>query len=330
MLKAPTCAEHTPREARRGSSGVRRCDSCNSACPLQRHGHDQDGRCLDNVGSTGTGPEPRACQSAANTKKRRRLPLLFRRRIHADRTDNMWSTLQSALLLAPLALSAPTADKRDVDTRFPYTGPAVPIGDWVDNTVNGNGKGFIRLVEAPAVKPASGSKPSNSINVISLAFIPNGMTVHYQTAFGLDDAPTVHYGKSANDLCYTATGYTTTYDRTPPCSIAMTTMCNQYFHNVLLHNLEPGTTYYYRIPASNGTTASSTLQFKTAPASDGGDAFTIAVLNDMGYSNAQGTHKYLSEAADGEISFAWHGMQFLQRPRGFLLTASLRWRHLVR
>ena len=29
-----------------------------------------------------------------------------------------------------------------VDTTYPYTGPAIPIGDWVDQTVNGNGKGF--------------------------------------------------------------------------------------------------------------------------------------------------------------------------------------------
>jgi len=37
---------------------------------------------------------------------------------------------------------------------YPYTGPAVPIADWVDQSINGNGKGFIRLVEKPAVTPA--------------------------------------------------------------------------------------------------------------------------------------------------------------------------------
>lgn len=216
------------------------------------------------------------------------------------------STLFGAALLAALPITAaPTQEKRDSDTRYPYLGPDIPIGDWVDDTVNGNGKGFIRLVESPAVKPSS-AKPSNSINVISLAYIPKGMTVHYQTPFGIDGEPIVHYGPSANDLCYTSTGYTTTYDRTPPCSIAMTTMCSQYFHNVLLENLQPGTTYYYSIPSSNGTTASPTLKFTTAAAPSSKE-FTIAVLNDMGYTNAQGTYKYLNQAADDGIAFAWHG-----------------------
>ncbi len=72
------------------------------------------------------------------------------------------------LLLALSASAAPTKHKRDVDTRFPYTGPTVPVGDWVDPTVNGNGKGYPRLVEPPAVQPGS-DKPSNNVNVISLS-----------------------------------------------------------------------------------------------------------------------------------------------------------------
>lgn len=133
------------------------------------------------------------------------------------------------------------------------------------------------------------------------------MTVHYQTPFGLDDAPIVHWGTSADNLCETATGYTTSYERTPPCSIAMTTMCSQYFHNVLLGDLQPATTYYYSIQSSNGTTASSTLNFTTARAAGDSTEFKIAVLNDMGYTNAQGTYKYLNEAADNGLAFAWHG-----------------------
>ena len=212
----------------------------------------------------------------------------------------------AALLASPPAIAAPINEKRDVDTRYPYKGPAVPIGDWVDDSINGNGKGFIRLVEQPAV-PSTTGEATNSINVISLAYIPNGMTVHFQTPFGLDDDPTVMYGTSASSLTQTATGYTTTYDRTPPCSLAMTTMCSQFFHNVLLNNLTAGTTYYYTIAASNGTTQSPTMNFTTAQAVGDSSAFTIAVLNDMGYTNAKGTHKHLSEAADGEIAFAWHG-----------------------
>jgi len=61
----------------------------------------------------------------------------------------MKATTQTAVvgaLLATLPAGAVSGDVpasklvRDVDTRFPYTGPAVPVGDWVDGTVNGNGK----------------------------------------------------------------------------------------------------------------------------------------------------------------------------------------------
>lgn len=120
--------------------------------------------------------------------------------------------LFNALLVAlPLRVASAPAAEPDVDNRFPYTGPAVPVGDWVDPTVNGNGKGFPRLVEAPAVKPAS-ARPKNNINVISVSYLPNGVNIHYQTPFGLGHGvpPIIHWGPKANDLCYTATGQTTT------------------------------------------------------------------------------------------------------------------------
>lgn len=45
---------------------------------------------------------------------------------------------------------------RDVDTYYPYTGPEIPVGDWVDPSVNGvEGLGFPRLIEPPAVAPSS-------------------------------------------------------------------------------------------------------------------------------------------------------------------------------
>lgn len=101
-------------------------------------------------------------------------------------------------------------DARDVDTRFPYKGPAIPIGDWVDQTVNGNGKGFPRLVEAPAVKPAK-KNPTNNINVISLTYLPHGVNVHFQTPYGLGSSPSIHWGTAENDLCEKSTGKTVTY-----------------------------------------------------------------------------------------------------------------------
>ena len=100
--------------------------------------------------------------------------------------------------------------KRDVYTNYPYTGPKVPVGDWIDPTINGNGKGFPRLVEPPAVKPAH-SKPSNNINVISVSYVPNGVNIHFQTPFGLGEAPSIHWGIEAHNLCNTATGQTKTY-----------------------------------------------------------------------------------------------------------------------
>lgn len=96
-----------------------------------------------------------------------------------------------------------------VDESYPYTGPAVPVGDWVDPTVNGNGKGFPRLVEAPAVTPKTDS-PTNNINVISMAYIPEGITIHYQTPFGLGVAPSVNWGGSESSLRSIATGYSHT------------------------------------------------------------------------------------------------------------------------
>lgn len=96
-----------------------------------------------------------------------------------------------------------------VDERYPYTGPTVPIYDWVDPTINGNGKGFPRLVEPPAVKPSA--SPTNNINVISLSYIPEGINVHYQTPFGLGVAPSIKWGEDCESLDQISTGLTHTY-----------------------------------------------------------------------------------------------------------------------
>lgn len=127
----------------------------------------------------------------------------------------MKGTTASALFgalsaVAVYAVPAPDVDARDVDDRFPYTEPAIPVGDWIDPTVNGNGKGFPRLVEPPAVKPAT-ANPTNNINVIALSYIPNGMSIHYQTPFGLGVVPQIQWGTTATDLDYQATGYSHTY-----------------------------------------------------------------------------------------------------------------------
>ena len=208
--------------------------------------------------------------------------------------------------LFPPATLVLAAALPDVDETYPYTGPAVPIGDWVDQTVKGNGKGFPRLVEAPAVAP-SFSKPSNNVNVITLSYIPDGIHIHYQTPFGLGVAPSVKWGTKASSLIHTAVGSSHTYDRTPPCSEVAVTQCSQFFHEVSITGLTLDTTYYYKIPAANGTTASDVLTFTTRRAAGDPTEFSIAVLNDMGYTNARGTHRQLIKAVDDGVAFAWHG-----------------------
>ncbi|KAF2724618.1 acid phosphatase [Polychaeton citri CBS 116435] len=218
------------------------------------------------------------------------------------------SALLAVLVIASPSQAAPkgNAQIRDVDTRFPYTGPAVPVGDWVDQTINGDGEGFPRLIEPPAVRPKH-KRPRNNINVIALSYVPHGMNIHYQTPFGLGQEPIVHWGTKPWDLCESTKGSTTTYDRTPPCSEVAVTQCSQYFHNVQITGLRPGSKYFYQIQAANGTTASDVLEFKTARKAGDASSFSIAVLNDMGYTNAHGTHKELRRAVDEGLAFAWHG-----------------------
>lgn len=244
------------------------------------------------------------------------------------------SSLTSKLLLGSLIASSVSAIALpDVSTAYPYTGPAIPIADWVDQSVKGNGKGFPRLVEPPAVAPAT-SNPTNNVNVVATSYLPNGINIHFQTPFGLGVAPSIKWGTSASALTQTATGHSKTYvvltcssccisafrkrradscpvpcryDRTPPCSLAAVTQCSQFFHDVQLKGLASGTTYYYQIQPANGTTVSQIMSVKTARAVGDHSEFSIVVLNDMGYTNAQGTHKQIMNAVADGISFAWHG-----------------------
>ncbi|KAL3430510.1 Metallo-dependent phosphatase-like protein [Aspergillus tetrazonus] len=219
---------------------------------------------------------------------------------------NAWLAAKMKLVAVLLALAAVEA-RPTVDMTYPYNGPDVPIGDWVNPTINGNGKGFPRLVEAPAVKPRS-AHPKNNVNVISLSYLPDGMHIHYQTPFGLGEAPSVRWGASPANLNKVAHGWSHTYDRTPSCAqVKAVTQCSQFFHEVSLPDLKPETTYYYRIPAANGTTESDILSFTTARAPGDKRSFTVAVLNDMGYTNAHGTHRQLLKAANEGAAFAWHG-----------------------
>lgn len=117
--------------------------------------------------------------------------------------------MKTTVVSALLALSVAANGRPTVDTKYAYKGPDVPVGDWVDPTINGNGKGFPRLVEPPAVKPAS-LHPTNNVNVISLSYIPDGIHIHYQTPFGLGKPPAIKWGKDPRKLNHVAKGYTHT------------------------------------------------------------------------------------------------------------------------
>lgn len=49
------------------------------------------------------------------------------------------------------------------------------------------------------------------------------------------------------------------------------------------------------------------MSFKTAHAAGDRSPLAVAVINDMGYTNAHGTHKQLLKAVADDVSFAWHG-----------------------
>lgn len=100
---------------------------------------------------------------------------------------------------------------------------------------------------------------------------------------------------------------TLSYDRTPPCSLADPTQCSQFFHEVRIEDLCPGRTYYYRIPGGNGTTPSDVLKVTTALPPGDETSFSVAILADMGYTNAKGTHERLVDAVQDGVKWVWHG-----------------------
>lgn len=124
---------------------------------------------------------------------------------HRFQTISMLSQLIVFAVLARLVLGAPTPD---VDTTHPYTGPAVPVGDPVNQSPTDNTKGYARLYEKPAVRPAPGVTVTNNINVISSAFFPGGINIHFQTPFDIGGEACVNWGTDKNDLSTNTKGYT--------------------------------------------------------------------------------------------------------------------------
>ncbi len=167
---------------------------------------------------------------------------------------------------------------------------------------------FPELVEPPAVVPTVNA--TNSINTIQLGYTPTGMNIHYSTPFALKSIPHVMWGSSNNitALINNATGSVRTYARTPTCVPGRSmALCNQWFYDIQIDNLQPSTTYYYYIPAdSSGTTASPVLSFTTAIAKGAATPYNVSLVCDMGYTNAMGTYQVLLETLNS-TQFVWHG-----------------------
>ena len=126
-------------------------------------------------------------------------------------TPLIWLGLLTSLLAAPSPQAGNDGTLApEIDQSQPYKGPAVPIMDPTDQTISGNGQGYIRLWEAPAVMPIPGNPITNNINIISLSYLPGGMNVHFSTPFGIGGNPVVNWGTDVLSLTNSTTGYTHT------------------------------------------------------------------------------------------------------------------------
>ena len=117
----------------------------------------------------------------------------------------MFKTTAAALVLSLSIQAAPTPF---VDTLYPYKGPTIPVGDPVNQSPIDDSSGLPRLWERPAVQPLPGATVTNNINVISSAFFPGGINIHFQTPFDIGGQPCVNWGTSKDALSTTTKGYT--------------------------------------------------------------------------------------------------------------------------
>ncbi|GAA5886497.1 hypothetical protein JCM6882_001657 [Rhodosporidiobolus microsporus] len=130
-------------------------------------------------------------------------------------------------------------------------------------------------VHVPGAVPVSDVEPLQH----RLAFAGDGMTISWNT-FAKLDAPTVRYGFSPDKLEFQAT---TNLSTTFPTS-------RTWNNHVKLHNLEPGTTYYYQVSHTNiGNSAYlPTFKFKSAAAPGSEEPLKIAVVGDLGLMGEDG------------------------------------------
>lgn len=114
---------------------------------------------------------------------------------------------------------------------------------------------------------------------VRLAYVKDtGMRVSWNT-FTKESTPTVHYGRSPDELCYSASSDdSVTYDT------SLT-----YNNHVTLTGLKPDTVYYYlprHLLADNSTTPP--YSFRTSRPAGDGKSYSTAVIIDLGTMGPKG------------------------------------------
>lgn len=118
--------------------------------------------------------------------------------------------------------------------------------------------------------------------------ISNGMSISWTTDKATASS-TVWYGTTSGDLTEVVTGAQASY-------------WAAYTHKVVLSNLKPASTYYYKC-GDNAGGISQEFTFTTAPTSD--TFFKMAVLGDMGTKNSEESIAYLKTLVP-EVDLYYH------------------------
>jgi hypothetical protein len=121
----------------------------------------------------------------------------------------------------------------------------------------------------------------------------SGMAVSWVTQ-GDTTLSTVQYGTESGNLQYSATGDSSSY-------------WESFHHHVVLKDLTPATTYYYRVGDIEGG-FSTEFKFKSAPVSSRDMPLKFAVFGDLGLVNGDSSLALLKDWTEKEaVELVWHG-----------------------
>ena len=125
---------------------------------------------------------------------------------------------------------------------------------------------------------------------LALTGNPTQMRVSWTT--GTPTLPMVFYGLSADNLLHSSSGVSKTYSLSelcgPPANDSVYFIDPGFMHDVLLTNLQPKTTYFYKF-GSNGV-YSEVKTFTTAVAPGDSTPFTFIAYGDMGKTASPGAN----------------------------------------